>query len=223
MADDLRDDHARLRARPAPGAPAAAPGTSVLPGGALLRVPRGATAGVPMPLAVAFHGAGSSAHAGLALFADTADDVGLLVVAPQSRGRTWDLIAGGYGPDVERMDGVLAHVFATCPVDAGRIALAGFSDGASYALSLAVGNGDLVTHAVAFSPGFVAPGARRGQPRIFVSHGTADPVLPVERCSRRIVPRLRRAGHEVTYVEFDGGHVVGPELARRAAAWLGAG
>ena len=33
----------------------------------------------------------------------------------------------------------------------------GFSDGASYALSLGAANGDLFTHIAAFSPGFMRP------------------------------------------------------------------
>jgi flavin-binding protein dodecin len=35
---------------------------------------------------------------------------------------------------------------------------------------------------------------------------------------RRIVPRLRRAGYDVTYREFDGGHTVPPEIALDAAS-----
>ena len=60
------------------------------------------------------------------------------------------------------------------------------------------------THVLAFSPGFLAPAERVGSPRIFVSHGTRDGWLPIERCSRRIVPQLERAGYEVRYREFDG-------------------
>jgi predicted esterase len=96
----------------------------------------------------------------------------------------------------------------------------GFSDGASYALSLGIDNGDLARHLVAFSPGFAAPAAPRGQPRILVTHGIEDPVLPVDRCSRRLVPRLRQSGYDVTYEEFQGGHLVTPELRRRALRWL---
>jgi phospholipase/carboxylesterase len=73
---------------------------------------------------------------------------------------------------------------------------------------------------VAFSPGFVAPPRRLGRPDVFVSHGVDDPVLPVERCSRRIVPALRRAGHRVEYRELAGGHVVPPAVAAEAARWL---
>jgi predicted esterase len=102
------------------------------------------------------------------------------------------------------------------------MAVAGFSDGASYALSLGVANGDLFTHIIAFSPGFLAPASRNGQPRIFVSHGVKDGVLPIDSCSRKIVPRLKHAGYEVRYREFDGPHTVPPEVAREALDWFGA-
>jgi phospholipase/carboxylesterase len=64
-------------------------------------------------------------------------------------------------------------------VDAGRLAVEGFSDGASYALSIGLTNGDLLTHVVAFSPGFASPVAYTGKPPVFVSHGTHDEVLPI--------------------------------------------
>jgi len=84
-------------------------------------------------------------------------------------------------------------------------------------------DGDLVTHVVAFSPGFLAPGVPRGRPRIFTTHGTRDRVLPIDRCSRRLVPALRRDGYDVTYEEFDGGHAVMPDHARFAADWVARG
>jgi phospholipase/carboxylesterase len=108
-------------------------------------------------------------------------------------------------------------------VDPGRLAVGGFSDGASYALSLGVDNGDLFSHVLAFSPGFMAPTRRAGSPRFFVSHGTRDGVLPIERCSRRIVPQLERMGYEVTYREFEGGHTVLPEIALEAVGWFTSG
>ena len=199
---------------------AATAGTVELPGGALLHVPPRAAAGESTALAVLFHGAGSSAHAALSLLLDHADEAGVMLLAPQARAATWDLIRGGFGPDVEQLDDALARVFERHPVDTERIALGGFSDGASYALSLGLGNGDLITHVLAFSPGFMAPAGERGHPRVFITHGTRDAVLPIDRCSRRIVPWLRRAGYRVTYREFDGGHALGPALAREALAWL---
>lgn len=108
-------------------------------------------------------------------------------------------------------------------MDPARLAITGFSDGASYALSLGLTNGDLFSRVLAFSPGFAAPADRQGAPRIFISHGTADAVLPIDRCSRRIVPRLEQAGYDVTYVEFDGPHTVPPEIQRAAVDWLAQG
>jgi predicted esterase len=72
---------------------------------------------------------------------------------------------------------------------------------------------------LAFSPGFMAPEAQRGQPAIFISHGTHDNVLPIEKCSRRIVPQLKRAGYQTHYREFDGPHTVPDEIQAEAAAW----
>ena len=62
-------------------------------------------------------------------------------------------------------------------VERSRVALAGVSDGASYALSLGIGNGDIFSHLMAFSPGFVLPSRVRGKPRVFISHGIRDEVM----------------------------------------------
>ena len=187
----------------------------------LLRVPDTGDGGAALPLVVMLHGAGGHAAGTLRLIEDAAP--GALLLVPESRGPTWDVIMGAYGPDVSFLDAVLRSVFERRRVDPRRVALAGFSDGASYALSLALGNGDLFTHALAFSPGFAAPPGPVGRPRIFVSHGIADDVLPIDPCSRRLVPRLRAAGYEVRYREFPGGHFVPPDLASEAVAMLDEG
>ena len=172
------------------------------------------------PLALALHGAGGDARSGISQLLDLADEYGLVLLAPESRGRTWDVLVGGYGPDVAFIDRALEQTFDRVAVDAEKVAVSGFSDGASYALSLGMTNGDLFTRVVAFSPGFAAPAARRDRPPVFVSHGTRDRVLPIDRCSRRIVPRLRREGYEVRYREFDGPHTVPKPVAREALEWF---
>lgn len=173
----------------------------------------------PLTLAVTLHGAGGDAHGGLAPLKDVADELGLLLLAPKSRHRTWDVLAHGFGPDVELIDRALAQTFDRYLLDPARVIVAGFSDGASYALSVGITNGDLFDSVLAFSPGFAAPAAKRGSPRLFISHGTRDPVLPIDSTSRKLVPRFRRTGHEVRYAEFEGGHTVPPEIARTAATW----
>jgi phospholipase/carboxylesterase len=179
-------------------------------------VPSGLDPAKPASLIVALHGAGGIATHILDLLASQAEQHGIIVLAPESRGPTWDVIRGGYGPDVAFIDRALTKVFGLHPIDPARIAVSGFSDGASYALSLGVINGDLFDHILAFSPGFLVPTTTADTPRIFISHGIHDEVLPIDPCSRRIVPALRRAGYDVDYHEFDGGHVVPPDLVERA-------
>ena len=217
----------RLLARPLPPhGPPAAPGLHALgladAGGrdGLLYVPAGYDATRPAPFALLLHGASHDADTVLAPLRPWADAAGLLLLAPDARQFTWDVIMGGYGPDVAFIERALAHTFARYRIDAGHLAIGGFSDGASYALSLGLSNGDLFTHIIAFSPGFMAPRKRRGKPHVFVSHGVHDTVLPIERCGRRVVHELRRDGYDVDYHEFDGPHTVPPVIAEGAVNWL---
>lgn len=182
----------------------------------IVLIPRGLDPATPAPLIVGLHGAGGIASQMLDLLAPAAEARGVIVLAPESRGRTWDVIAGGYGPDVAFIDEALTTVFQLHPVDARRIAVSGFSDGASYALSLGIINGELFDHILAFSPGFLAPTQTEDTPKIFISHGVHDEVLPIGPCSRRIVPALEKAGYDVEYREFDGGHVVPSAIVDRA-------
>jgi len=186
----------------------------------LVYVPEGYRAGQPASLVMMLHGAGGNARHALEILQAIADAEGFILVAPDSQGPTWDGIRGEYGPDILFINQALAWVFERYAVDPGRLAIGGFSDGASYALSLGIANGDLFTHVLAFSPGFAAPVEQHGEPRLYVSHGTQDTVLPIHACSRRLVPRLQGAGYTVLYREFDGPHTVPAEIAREAVEWF---
>ncbi|MDP9405490.1 MAG: alpha/beta hydrolase-fold protein [Actinomycetota bacterium] len=217
----------QLLARPGRPAAEAAPPRGLRPLGlggrrdGLVFVPSGYRPDRPAPLLVMFHGAGGDARSRYTedLFA-LAEERGVIVVVPESRGSTWDVIVGGFGPDVAFVDRVLASVFRRYAIDQERVAVGGFSDGASYALSLGMTNGDLFDAILAFSPGFSAPARMEGRPRLFVSHGTDDGVLPIDATSRRIVPAARRAGYDVTYEEFEGGHMLSREIAAAGLDWL---
>ena len=176
------------------------------------------TGGAPLRLVVMLHGAGGIASRTLELLREHADERRLLLVAPKSVGATWDVIQGGFGPDVENLDEVLRGMIAAYPVRG--LTIGGFSDGASYALSLGITNGDVFDSVIAFSPGFSAARTAHGRPRFFVSHGVDDEVLPIDRCSRRIVPLLRDSRYEVEYREFEGGHSVPPDIRDDAVEWL---
>ena len=215
---------ARIRARP--GSPEGEPVVGESPLGleagrdGFLYVPGSYAPTTPAPLLVVLHGAGGSSGDWRGVL-DKAGARGFLVLGVDSRGRTWDRVRGDFGPDVAFLDAALARTFLQCAVDPRRVGLAGFSDGASYALSLGVGNGDLFTHLVAFSPGFMDSGPTLvGKPRVFVSHGTGDPVLSVAASRERIVPVLRDAGYDVTYREFEGGHTVPAPVFDEALDWF---
>lgn len=174
----------------------------------------------PAPVLLLLHGATQGAARILSRIGPAADQAGLVVVAPDSRGRTWDAIRDDFSVDVQFINRVLEHVFARLPVDPRRLAVGGFSDGASYALSLGLANGDLFPSVVAFSPGFVIGAPTHGRPRFYVSHGTNDQILPIDRCSRVIVPRLRSGGYDVTFREFEGRHEVPPDVATEGFRWM---
>ena len=182
----------------------------------LLHVP----AGRLTTLVVSLHGAGGTAQHGLSLLLDQADSRGIALFAPASAGPTWDAITGRGSRDTAAIDRALHELLPRLPVPADRLAVAGFSDGASYALSLGLTNGDLLRRVVAFSPGFSAARERSGRPGLLITHGVRDDVLPIDRTSRRLVPALLGEQYVVDYREFDGGHVVPPELAEQAADWL---
>ena len=186
----------------------------------LLYVPVSCRLDRPAPFALMLHGAGGSASHGLALLRPLADAAGLVLLSVDSRGRTWDVLLDDFGPDVQFINDALEHAFERCSIDPSRVAIGGFSDGASYALSLGIGNGELFTHVIAFSPGFMASPHREGTPRIYISHGTRDRVLAIDPCSRRIVPRLQRTGYDVLYREFDGPHTIPPEISAEAVNWF---
>ena len=72
----------------------------------------------------------------------------------------------------------------------------------------------------AFSPGLMTPRDKRGTPRIFISHGTSDPVMPIDETSRKFVPALKKLGYDVTFQEYEGGHSVPASIVREAFAWF---
>src|SRR5262245_17390359 len=174
----------------------------------------------PLPLSELRHGGTQKGAGILRRIGPAADALGIAVLAPDSRGQTWDAITDGFGEDVTFLNRALERVLDRLPVDPARVAVGGFSDGASYALSLGLANGDLFPRVVACSPGFVMSAPPQGRPRVFISHGTADQILPIDQCSRVIVPRLRMLKYEVTYREFEGRHEMPTEVLAEALRWM---
>lgn len=221
---DFDAEPSRLQARVAPPTRTIEPGSHDLGLAAgkdgLLYIPRSYRPNQPMPLVVLLHGAGGTADNWFGSYGQRAESLGVIMLAPESRGPTWDAIQGAFGRDVPFIDSALRYTFDRCAIDARRIALAGFSDGASYAISLGLPNGDLFSHVIAYSPGFIREQNPNGRPRVFISHGTNDRVLPIGATSHTIVPSLRARGYTVEYAEFSGGHEVPASITTQALDWL---
>jgi phospholipase/carboxylesterase len=188
------------------------------------------------PAVVFLHGRGADEHdlLGLADFFDPRYCF-LSVRAPFAYpwgGHTWYEVGpdGSPDPDMFRtaVDGLAAflrEVPARTGADPARLVLFGFSMGAAMAHVLLHREPALIAGIVAAS-GYVPesvlpptnPAALAGKP-VLITHGTADPVLPVGmgRRSREIYERLPV---RLTYTEFPGGHELPDTVITAASAFL---
>jgi len=185
----------------------------------MLYVPKGYTKDHALPLLVWLHGAGGSGNVSASLSA-LADEFGFIVLAPDSRDWTWGSILGNWEPDLEFLQLAMRHAQQRCAIDRERIWLGGFSDGASFSLSLGISYGNVFRRVYAGAPGLMQPIEANGKPPIFISHGRSDPTMPIDDTSRQFVPRLKRLGYDVTYREYDGRHTLPPEILREVIVWM---
>jgi predicted esterase len=175
----------------------------------------------PPPLLVLLHGAGGNGADMLEAFRPHADRLRFAILAPQSIGTTWPVGRPLGGEEIAAIDAALAAAFARVPVDPKRIGIGGFSDGASYALSLGFANGGLFSDILAFSPGGFVGEASARKPRVFIGHGRSDGVLPF-RNAKDMESQIRRAGYDVEFHAFAGGHrMTEPEIDAALARFLG--
>lgn len=211
-------DDGRLTARPA------VPGAWTLPPGlhkagldpdrdALLYLSSTLDRDRPAPLLVAFHGASHGAADALGQFRAEASRRGVVLLAIPSRGVTWAMEGGAVGPDAAFVDRALAWAFAACRIDPARIAVAGFSDGAAWAVSLGVQNGDLFSDVLAFSVTRYHVRTPAGRPRMFFWHGRDDMGTPLA-WGESTAEIFRRAGYDVEFHSFPGGHWLTPDAVR---------
>jgi phospholipase/carboxylesterase len=204
-----------------------------LPDDAIAYIP--ASAGPHPPLLVLLHGADHRPAWMIEKLAKQADARGLALLAPTSRAVTWDAVSDAEGlhsmnsplavhaahryggsRDGRRVEAAIAALKAQVPIDHARIALAGFSDGATFALAMGMQRSGPFAAVIAWSPGIALETVdpARGR-RVFVSHGRQDPVLSYRRVHDDIVPELCSEGAQVTFLPFDGVHEI-PQVAQDA-------
>jgi phospholipase/carboxylesterase len=108
----------------------------------------------------------------------------------------------------------------------GQTILGGFSMGTVMSYALGLGSDRPAPAGILACSGFVpvvegwSPSlADRRQLRVFVAHGRADPVIPVE-LARRACALLEEGGLAVDYHESDAAHQIDPAQLAAASGWL---
>ncbi len=76
------------------------------------------------PLILLLHGAGGHARQGLELLRNLADATGIILLAPASRERKWDLLVDRrYGSDVTMIERALEQTFSRYAIDPPHLAI----------------------------------------------------------------------------------------------------
>ena len=182
-------------------------------------IPKSYQPGTPMPLMMMLHGFAGTGDGVRGMF-PLAEEFGVVMIAPESRGLTWGRSIPGFDADVRYLGPAYRHVANLVDIDETRVALGGVSDGAGYALSMGLAYGDSFNHLIIFMGGQMVPYRKQGKPRIFMAHGVDDTQMPIDKTARVYVPQLKADGYDVTYHEYQGSHRVPPAEIRAAFEWF---
>jgi predicted esterase len=193
---------------------------------AILLVPDEIDPAKRYPLVTILHGAGRQDEVLAKLTRDEPEKRQALFLIPRSLAPTWDLIAGGGRPDLDFLEYAYSLVYRRYPVDPARQALLGYSDGASYALSVGLSNPRIFSAVMGWAAGFRAfdPVAAAGcdrRPRVLLEYGTHDELFPFERVALPMRADLERDGYAVTFRVDEGGkHWPSGSFQREALDWF---
>lgn len=184
-----------------------------------LFVPKSYKPGTKMPLVIMLHGFSGWGDNQRRLF-DLAEELGFIVVAPESRDITWGKEAPGFDQDVRYIGAAFRHVGSLVDVDFDHVALGGQSDGAGYALTMGLAYGDTFNHLIVLAGGgLIEPIRRQGKPKIFIAQGVKDTTMPPDVSGRKNY-KLLKDDYDVTYREHAGGHATPAAITREAMLWF---
>ncbi|MFN8397324.1 MAG: PHB depolymerase family esterase [Bacteroidia bacterium] len=204
----------------------------------LIRAPKQRSG--PAPLLLLLHGYGSNAQDIFPL-AQQVPDEWIVVAAsgPQMQGEgrhAWydvQLVDGKIrihapGADHSRklvLD-LIAHLKTAYSVDARRVVVAGFSQGANLAQSVALSSPETVSAFGVFSGRWVeelrssiAPQVSNKTTKGFIAHGSRDHMLPMHHAQENIA-QLQAMGLRVTFVEDTTPHIISQKQFKAFTSWL---
>jgi phospholipase/carboxylesterase len=126
---------------------------------------------------------------------------------------------------IAQLEHFLTHLPDLYPVDATRLLLIGFSQGAAVTNSLVMARPELVTGVALLSGmGFELPElvpqamSLAGLP-VFIAHGTRDEIVPLSD-AQQACQAYTRLGAVVTYAEYNVGHKMHVQGIKDLKAWV---
>lgn len=191
------------------------------------------------PLFTVLHGAGRQDEALSKGYRNEPNARQAFFLIPRSVDPTWDLIVGGERHDLDFLEYAYDLIYRRYPIDPLQQALIGYSDGASYALSVGLCNSGLFSALMVWAAGFLVvdpataaefrqpeanAAAMAPKPRIYLEYGTHDELFSFEQVALPMRANLESAGFDVTFSVDEGGrHWPSGTFHSEALDWYFAG
>jgi phospholipase/carboxylesterase len=191
------------------------------------------------PLVVGLHGIGGTPD-GLMQLGEVFEEAGIIFATPQGPyavpGRrgvvyAWNLVHLGPGaPDQQATAWSLKYIADVARAlaeqyRAEEVYLFGFSQGAGFTMHTGLNHPEIFTGLIAIAgglhPGWFVEGVleRGASLRIYIAHSRDDEAVPYD-LGAFARDTLSALGYDVTFREYEGGHVLRPELVREALQWI---
>ena len=184
-----------------------------------LYVPKSYKPGTPMPVMMMLHGFMGSGD-GFARHVPAAEEFGVMMIAPESRGMTWGRSIPGFDADVRYLGPAYRRVANLVDIDTDA---RGTRRRLRRRRLRAVDGPGLRQHFQSHDHAHRRPDdpfRQQGKPRMFFAHGVDDMQIPIDETARkyRAAAEGRRLRRHVSRVS--GGHRVPPTEIREAFKWF---